>query len=86
MINEEKTQISKPISNKDINLGGRKPKNHWEDMWVDITAQLYDGRLQPKSQADLVRAMQLWHDEKGIDIGDTSLTERARKLWKKIGD
>lgn len=55
-------------------------------MWVDITAQLYDGRLQPKSQADLVRAMQLWHDEKGIDIGDTSLTERARKLWKKIGD
>lgn len=66
------------------NKGGRPRAEHWEDMWSRIAAQLYDGDLKPATQADIERAMMGWCVDKKIEIGETAIRERARKLWKNI--
>lgn len=64
--------------------GGMPLAKHWDDMWANIAAQLYGGDLVPTSQADVKRAMFDWFNGAGISVGDTVVTERARKLWDAL--
>lgn len=63
---------------------GRLPADWWDDLWIEIFRQVYLGELKPKSQADLVRAMQQWLSEQDIHAADSTLKPRARKLLKML--
>ena len=66
------------------NKGGKPLAAHWDDMWASIAVSLWSGDLDPKTQADVKRAMLAWFDDQNIDISDTPVVERARALWLKI--
>jgi hypothetical protein len=53
-------------------------------MWATIAVLLWDGKLLPKKQGDIKEAMLAWFTEKGIDVGDTAVTDRARQLWRLL--
>ena len=61
--------------------GGRPPAAWWDDLWVEICRQLYVGDLKPKRQADVVTAMLKWVSANGHEAAETTIKERARKLW-----
>jgi len=74
--------VSAPVSKKTV--GGR-PKSAWsDDLWVEMCRQLYVGDLQPKRQADITKAMATWLSARGEDVADSTVKERARKLWAAI--
>jgi hypothetical protein len=73
-----------PIAQKAQAKGGRPPAEFWDDMWAAIAAMLYDGSLQPKSQATIEKAMSDWIIAHGWDAGTTSVRARARRLWTAI--
>lgn len=60
---------------------GRLPAEWWDDLWLEIFRQIYLGDLKPKSQADIVRAMQQWLSDHDVETGDSTLKPRARKLY-----
>jgi hypothetical protein len=67
--------------------GGRPRKDFWDDFWIEICGQIYEGDLKPKSQADLERAMFEWVENRGHEVGETTIKAAARKLFKawKLG-
>jgi hypothetical protein len=48
--------------------------------------QLYVGDLKPKTQADIERAMHQWISDRNESAGETTIRERASKLWRAIRD
>ena len=66
------------------NSGGKPLAEHWDAMWAAIAVQLWLGDLKPKKQADIKAAMLDWFNVNEIEIGDTAVTERARKLWRAM--
>lgn len=64
--------------------GGKPLAAHWDEMWATLAVMLYEGDLQPKTQADVERAMKDWLAQQGIDAGDTAVRARARQLWQKL--
>tara|TARA_Y100000815_G_scaffold261985_1_gene274874 strand:- start:17 stop:679 length:663 start_codon:yes stop_codon:yes gene_type:complete len=66
------------------NPGGKPLAEHWDAMWADIAVQLWLGDLKPSKQADIKAAMLDWFNANEIEIGDTAVTERARKLWQAM--
>lgn len=64
-----------------LNMGGKPLAKHWDRMWAAIAVQLWNGDLNPQSQAEIKTAMFAWFNESGIAIGDTAVTDRARALW-----
>jgi hypothetical protein len=64
--------------------GGRPKADWWEDLWIEICRQLYLGDLQPKTQADIERAMLQWVSDRNETVGETIVRTRASKLWKAI--
>ena len=64
--------------------GGRPPSEFWDDMWAAIAASLYNGELQPKSQADVERAMTDWIEGGGFSAAVSTIRARARRLWDRI--
>lgn len=73
----KKSQIAK-------NPGGKPLAKHWDEMWAAIAAQLWNGDIDPRTQADLKRAMFDWLNAAGVDVGDTAVTQRARQLWQAM--
>lgn len=65
-------------------VGGRPPAEFWDDMWASIAAQLYDGTLHPKTQADVERAMAEWITANGHDAASSTVRARARRLANKL--
>jgi hypothetical protein len=65
-------------------IGGRPPADWWEDLIIDICFRHFRGELQPKTQADVARAMQAWMTENGYDAADSTVRVRARKVWSAI--
>ncbi|BAV65304.1 hypothetical protein SCLO_1022640 [Sphingobium cloacae] len=65
------------------NKGGKPLGKHWDAMWAAIAVQLYVGNLQPKTQADIERAMKDWFAANNFEIGETAIRDRARVLWLK---
>lgn len=74
-----------PVAEK-RNAGGKPLAAHWDAMWAAVAVQLWSGELQPKSQADVKKAMLEWFNAAEIDIGDTAVTQRARQLWQAMQD
>lgn len=64
--------------------GGRPPAEFWDDMWAAIAVSLYSGDLQPKSQADIQRAMLEWIETNGGSASESTVKSRARRLWDKL--
>jgi DNA-binding winged helix-turn-helix (wHTH) protein len=78
---------SQPVDQPSAQARGGRPKaDWWEDMWVEIARQLYLGALIPKTQADLERAMLQWISDNGKSAGETTVRDRASKLWRVIKD
>ena len=69
------------------NPGGRPRKEFWDDFWIEICGQIYEGDLKPETQADLERAMLEWVENRGGEVGETTIKAAARKLFKtwKLG-
>ncbi len=64
--------------------GGRPPKQFWDQLWASIAAQLYNGDLNPKRQADIERAMHDWLVSNDKKAGETAVRSRAKQLWEAI--
>lgn len=64
--------------------GGRPPAEFWDDMWAAIAVSLYSGDFQPKSQADVQRAMLEWIETNDHTAADSTVKSRARRLWDRI--
>lgn len=67
-----------------VRKGGRPPAEFWDDMWAAIATALYSGELQPKSQADVQRAMSEWIEAHDFSAADSTIKARARRLWDLI--
>ncbi len=67
-----------PVKNA-ANKGGRPREPFWEDLWCEILGQISSGELHPKTQADLITAMDQWLINKGHNVGSTAVRDRARK-------
>ena len=67
-----------------VNRGGRPPAAFWDDMWSAIAADLYGGKLIPKTQADIERAMAGWIERHGHAADTSTIRLRARPLWDRI--
>lgn len=85
-IKKASEQEEAPLPSK-TNKGGRPRKDFWDDFWIEICGQIYEGDLKPKSQADLERAMFEWVENRGHEVGETTIKAAARKLFKawKLG-
>lgn len=64
--------------------GGRPTALWWDDLWVEIARQLYVGDLQPDNQAVIESAMLNWLTAHGFEAGETTIRERARKLFRSL--
>lgn len=81
------TAIQSPapqVATNPSKVGGRPPAAFWDDLWAAIAADLYLGRLFPKSQADIERAMADWLDANGHGAAESTIRARARRLWDRI--
>lgn len=71
------------VASSKQNQGGRPRKDWWDDFWIEICRQIYEGDLKPKTQAELQEAMHQWvenhHDG---DVGETTIKAAAKKLFK----
>ena len=63
---------------------GRPRGAFWDDMWAAIASDLFDGKLKPKSQADLEQAMLKWIEANGHSAAVSTVRARARRLWDRI--
>jgi hypothetical protein len=73
-----------PVAPATSGKGGRPKADWWEDLWIEICRQLYGGELIPKTQADIERAIHQWISDHGHTAGDTTVRDRASKLWRAI--
>lgn len=74
----------KPSAPPNKHPGGRPQKPFWDELWVSISAQLHNGDLQPKRQADIERAMHDWLVFNGNEAGETAVRAKAKLLWAAI--
>jgi hypothetical protein len=64
--------------------GGRPRADWWDDLWIEICRQLYEGDLQPKKQADIEDTMLSWLSKRNEHPSVSTIRPRARKLWQAI--
>ena len=61
--------------------GGRPKAEYWDDLWCAIWGEIYRGKLIPKRQADVEKAMLDWLAGAGFGGAQPTIRPRARKLW-----
>ena len=66
------------------NVGGRPPAAFSDEMMCAIWALIYQGDLQPKTQADVEKAMLDWTSERGHELGTTLARQKARLVMTAI--
>ncbi len=76
------TTQTEPVKNR----GGKPLAKHWDTMWAAIAVKLHNGDLDPKTQADIERAMLEWLASQGIYAGETTIRKKARSLWQAMID
>lgn len=64
------------------NPGGR-PSYDWEAVMIEMARQLYVGDLQPKTQADIEKAIATYIPDKDSK-SESTIREHARRLWQAI--
>jgi hypothetical protein len=67
-----------------IPKGGRPSAEFWDDLWVEMCRQIYDGDLKPARQADIQKAMQQWCSDRGHSDAPSTIKPRASKLWNAV--
>lgn len=70
------------------NKGGAPRKDWWDDFWIAICGEIYEGNLKPNRQADLEKAMLNWATNHGHDMSEATARKVAKKLfiaWKLGG-
>lgn len=75
---------SRPSPHITDKKGGRPPAEFWDDMWAAIAVSLYSGDFEPKSQADVQRAMLEWIEGNNHSVAESTVKSRARRLWDRI--
>ena len=80
----QRLSVDDPAPMMRVNKGGKPLAAHWDEMWASIAVALWTGDLDPKTQADVKRAMLAWFEDQDIEISNTPVVERARALWLKI--
>jgi hypothetical protein len=65
-------------------IEGRPPKAWWDDLWVEMCRQLYEGDLKPVRQADIEKAMHAWLNANDHEASEMTVRTRARKLFAAI--
>ena len=53
-------------------------------MWNAIWGEIYHGRLTPKRQADVEKAMLHWIAANGHDASPSAVKPRARKMFETL--
>ena len=61
---------------------GRPSKAFWDDLWLEMFRQLWQGEFNPKNQADIEQAMLDWAVMNGYRLGRTSVKAPAKKLFR----
>jgi hypothetical protein len=84
MIPASKPEAPAAVASPATPKGGRPKADWWEDLWIEICRQLYVGDLKPKTQADIERAMHQWVNDHNKTAGDTTIRDRASRLWRAI--
>lgn len=64
--------------------GGRPAARWWDALWIEIARQLYAGELKPDSQVLIEQAMHNWLAAQGIEAGETTIRDRARRLFHAL--
>ena len=62
----------------------RPPASFWDDMWASIAGELYAGTLNPRTQAEVERAMLTWIEGHGFSAATSTVRARARRLWDRL--
>lgn len=65
-------------------LSGRPAAEFWDDLWCAVWGDVYRGDLQPKTKAEIARAMLEWAITNGHDLSDSSAKSRARKMYEAL--
>jgi hypothetical protein len=68
--------------------GGRPRKEFWDDFWIEICGQIYEGNLKPQRQAELEKAMLDWATNHGHELSEATARKAAKRLfnaWKLGG-
>jgi hypothetical protein len=73
-----------PLPAPKKNLGGRPPAAFWDQLWVEIAAQLYEGTLQPERQSHIEEAMKNWLAQNDYECSDSNIRKRAQLFWKRL--
>ncbi len=63
---------------------GRSPVADWEAVMIEIARALYCGDLQPRTQADVEKAIAEHLSHSGIAPSESTIREHARPLWRAI--
>jgi hypothetical protein len=66
--------------------GGRPTKCDWEAAALEMARLCFIGDLKPKTVADVIRALQEWADQKGIDLSEGTARPHANAIFAVIGD
>jgi hypothetical protein len=64
--------------------GGRPRAPWWDDLWIEICCQIYRGDVIPEQQANIEKAMHAWIIANGYEAGETTVRDRARRLFKAL--
>lgn len=65
------------------NLGGRPPYD-WEAAMIELAGQVYEGALMPDKQVNIENAIKDHFSAKGLDIGDSTAKDHARRLYQRL--
>ena len=68
------------------NVGGRPAQAWWDDLWCDVWGLIYEGKLIPKTQAEVEKAMLEWAAQHGHSPAESTIRLKARKLFKVFSD
>lgn len=63
---------------------GRHPAEFWDQLWCAIWDEVYRGKLIPKRQADVEKAMVAWATANGHELAEPTARPRARLLFNTI--
>lgn len=75
-------EASTPVAGRSPTpTGGRPPTCDWVAAALAMSGRFYLGELKPKTIADVVRALQEWASESGIDLADATAKPHAKRIF-----
>jgi hypothetical protein len=81
-VTEQFGAVDPPV--KRSGKGGRPAAPWWDDLWIEICRQVYRGEVMPDQQVNIEKAMHAWISAHGYEAGETTVRDRARRLFKAL--